>query len=153
VLVAIDTSVFVAWTVAAHPFHERTKPWFEAIHAGAFDGVACAHALAELYSVLTKIPMGMSQSEAQLTVANLPNQVRVVPLTVAGYQAAILRCAERGLKSGSVFDALHLVAAERAGADALLTLNPDDFTRLAWAESPRVVVPPDPPSADLLLLR
>jgi predicted nucleic acid-binding protein len=152
VLVAIDTSVFVAWTVAAHPFHERTKPWFEEIHAGRSTG-SRAPTPWQNSSVLTKIPMGMSQSEAQLTVANLPNQVRVVPLTVAGYQAAILRCAERGLKSGSVFDALHLVAAERAGADALLTLNPDDFTHLARPESPRVVVPPDPPSADLLLLR
>jgi hypothetical protein len=50
-----------------------------------------------------------------------------------------------------VYDALHLVEAERAGADLLLTFNPSDFLRLAEGEKPKVVVPPDPPSIDVSL--
>jgi len=52
----------------------------------------------------------------------------------------------RALKSGAVFDALHLIAAERARADALLTFNPNDFSRLAQGERPKIVVPSAPPA-------
>jgi hypothetical protein len=72
-----------------------------------------------------------------------------MPLTVGAYQAAIDRCAERSLKSGSVFDAIHLIAAERRAAGVLLTFNPEDFARLREGDSVRIVVPPDPPSIDL----
>lgn len=65
------------------------------------------------------------------------------------YLAATQRCASRGLKSGVVYDALHLVEAERAGADVFLTFNPSDFERLAVGLKPRIVVPPDPPSTQL----
>jgi len=112
----------------------------------------CAHALAELYSVLTKIPEGLSPAAARLTVANVPNRVRVVPPTIGAYQAAIDRCAQRSLRSGSVFDALHLVAAERKGAAALITFNRDDFARLSQGDTLRIIVPPDPPLVDFTVL-
>ena len=59
------------------------------------------------------------------------------------------RCASRGLKSGVIYDALHLVEAERTGADVFLTFNPSDFERLAAGSKPRIVVPPAPPSTQL----
>jgi hypothetical protein len=55
------------------------------------------------------------------------------------------RCSDRGLRSGAVYDALHLVAAERWGADLFLTFNTHDFTRMALAPGPRIAAPPDPP--------
>jgi predicted nucleic acid-binding protein len=45
----------------------------------------------------------------------------------------------------AVFDALHLLAAERQRVDAFATFNPSDFERLVTEDSPRIVVPPDPP--------
>lgn len=157
VLVAIDTSVLVAWTVAKHPFHARTKPWFEAIHRGELDAVACAHALAELYSVLTKIPEGLTPAAARVAVMNIPDRIRVLPLTPSAYQVAVNRCAERcllaPLRAGSIFDALHLVAAERKGASVLLTFNPDDFMRLSEGGTPKVISPPEPPSIDVTAWR
>jgi hypothetical protein len=47
------------------------------------------------------------------------------------YNEALQRCTDRGFASGVVFDALHLVGAEHAGADALVTFNGADFLRLA----------------------
>jgi hypothetical protein len=44
-----------------------------------------------------------------------------------------------GLRSGAIFDALHLVAAERAEVDALLTFNLKDFLR--FSPSIRVEAP------------
>ena len=55
----------------------------------------------------------------------------------------------RTLTSGVVFDALHLVTAEEAGAHAMLTFNHADFVRLTDVGSPPIVVPPDPPAVAL----
>ena len=71
--------------------------------------------------------------------------------TTQTYVAAIERCSSRSLKSGAVYDALHLVEAERAGADLMLTFNPSDFLRFAEGEKPKVVIPPDPPSINVSL--
>ena len=145
-LVAIDTSVLVAGTIAAHESHAPAMQWLDAIDRGEVKAIVSTHALAELYGVLTRIPRGLSPAEAQVTVSNLPNRMRVVPLTVGAYMAAIERCGSRALKSGVIFDALHLIAAERSGAQALLTFNASDFTRLARDESLKIVVPSAPPA-------
>lgn len=113
--------------------------------------MVCGHALAEMYSVLTKLPNGLSPPEALVVVGTIGSQVRVIGPTTQTYVAAMERCSSRSLKSGAVYDALHLVEAERAGADLLLTFNPGDFLRFAEGEKPKVVVPPDPPSLDLPL--
>ena len=149
-LIALDTSVLVAGALEDHPFHARAWIWHQAIHRGEVQGMVCGHALAEMYSVLTKLPNGLSPAEALVVVGTIGSQLSVVGPTAQTYVAAIERCSSRALKSGAVYDALHLVEAERAGAD-LLTFNPSEFLRLAEVERPKVVVPPDPPSFELPL--
>ncbi|WP_165372946.1 type II toxin-antitoxin system VapC family toxin [Sorangium cellulosum] len=73
----------------------------------------------------------------------------VRPVDPAVYDEAHQRCTDRLLSSGVLFDALHLVAAEHAGADALATFNGSDFLRLTAPTSPRIVIPPDPPAVTL----
>jgi predicted nucleic acid-binding protein len=70
----------------------------------------------------------------------------VVTLAPQVYLDAMDRCASKGLRSGAVFDAIHLAAAEGAGVGALVTFNLVDFTRLATAASPKILAPPDPPA-------
>jgi len=111
--------------------------------------MVCAHALAEVYSVLSKVPGGLSPAAAGVLVSRIARQVRVIAPVPESYLAATERCASRGLKSGVIYDALHLIEAERAGADIFLTFNPSDFGRLAAGTKTRIVVPPDPPSSQL----
>ena len=148
-LLAIDTSVIVAGALAGHVFHPRAVVWQSAIHRGEVQAMVCAHALAEVYSALSKIPGGLSPAAARVLVSRLARQVRVLAPLPESYLAATERCASRGLKSGVVYDALHLVEAERAGADVFLTFNLGDFERLVVGTKPRIVVPPDPPSSQL----
>ncbi|WP_437526494.1 hypothetical protein WME79_41075 [Sorangium sp. So ce726] len=65
------------------------------------------------------------------------------------YDEAMQRCTDRLLSSGVLFDALHLVAAEHVGADALVTFNGSEFLRFTAPSSPRIVIPPDPPEVTL----
>jgi predicted nucleic acid-binding protein len=83
------------------------------------------------------------------SVRRLRSILTLVPPTAHIYRTALARCTARRLASGIVFDALHLVTAEEAGADAMVTFNQADFARLTDTGSPRIVVPPDPPTVTL----
>lgn len=144
---ALDTSVLVAALVEAHRFHDRTRPWTEASTSGAVSAQCSWHALAETWSVLTRIPLDppISSTLAEVALSRLRDSVQPVELTADHYEIAMRRCADRGLRSGALFDALHLVAAESGQVDAFVTFNPVDFERLRTPSSPMIVVPPDPP--------
>jgi len=73
--------------------------------------MVCAHALAEVYSVLSKVPGGLLPAATRVLVSRLARQVRVLAPVPESYLTATERCASRGLKSGVIFDALHLVEA------------------------------------------
>ena len=148
-LIAIDTSVLIAGALEGHAFHPRAFVWQQAIHRGELQAMVCAHALTEVYSVLTKVPNGLSPAEARVVVSTIRRRVRVVVPTLQTFLAAIERCSTRALRSGAVYDALHVVEAEREGASILLTFNRDDFTRLVDDDRIAIVVPPDPPSTDV----
>jgi predicted nucleic acid-binding protein len=78
-------------------------------------------------------------------VERLTQHIKPLSMTKALYRQAMRRCADRGERSGAIVDALHLVAAEASRSEVLVTLNPADFERLAGEQSPRIIVPPDPP--------
>ncbi len=149
--VAFDTSVIVAGTHEMHPNHERAIVWVDAVLDQSIVGMVTWHALAEIWSVLTRMPAParLTPEQAMRVVRRVQSVFQVCPTEPAAYDAALQRCTDRGFTSGVVFDALHLVSAEQTGADALLTFNGADFLRLVSSTSPRIVVPPDPPNAAL----
>jgi len=151
VKVAFDTSVLVAALVEPHPLHGRAICWLEAANTGKFAGECTWHALAETWSVLTRLPITppVAPPLAEVAIERLTQTIEAVELRATTYRAAVRRCAERGLRSGVLFDALHLLAAEERGADLLVTFNAADFHRLARDAGPRIVVPPDPPAVHL----
>lgn len=139
--VAIDTSVLVAAVVAAHPKHAVARPW---LAAGADrERIVCWHGYAETWSVLTAMPLEprLSGESARTVLERLRRNVRFVAPTQRSYLAAAERCAARGLRSGAIFDALHLVVAEHADAEQLITFNLREFERLSEPTSPAIVAP------------
>ncbi len=141
--VALDTSVLIAALWAQHPAHGRAAPWLLDAGSDEHERTVCAHALAETWSVLTRMPVSprIPVSSAAAAVDRIAAAVCVESVDAPLQRAAIQRCVERGLAGGVLHDALQLLAAERAGVDALVTLNARDFERLRSTDSPRVLVP------------
>jgi predicted nucleic acid-binding protein len=146
VKVFFDTSVLVAALTRAHPHHARALVWVEAC-GESIEGLVSWHGLAELWSVLTRLPVSppVPSALAERMVKRVQAKLKTVNVSVRAYRQSLKRCSERGLRSGAVFDALHLLTAEEAGADLLVTFNAEDFERLAAGARPPIVVPPDPP--------
>ena len=142
--ILFDTSVLVAAMVAAHPQHERSLPWLVRAKAGEFDWGVCSHTLAELYAVLSNLPVSPridALMARRMIYENVKSGAKMIALTPADYVHVIGALSELGMAGGVVYDALILRAARKMEADRLLTLNPRDFQRLSQTGGPEIVTP------------
>ena len=149
--VALDTSVIVAAVFEEHPHHLRASWWLRTRRN--LDRIASWHAYAEAWAVLSALPIEprVSGEVAAAVLDRLRRRLAFVAARSTTYPSAGARCNARGLRSGAVYDALHLVTAEVESASLFLTFNVEDFTRLAEPDGPRIVAPPDPPGMPAML--
>ncbi|HWN43978.1 MAG TPA: PIN domain-containing protein [Thermoanaerobaculia bacterium] len=139
--VLFDTSVLVPAVVQAHSMHERALPWLMRVQSGEIELALSCHGLAELYSTLTRLPVTPRITPARATqlVLDISALARhVVPLVQEDYLSTILRISSMGLSGSLIYDALIARAAEKAGAEHLLTFNESHFRRV-WPEGDLLV--------------
>ena len=142
--ILLDTSILVAAMVEAHPRHTSALPWLQRAKNQADTGLVAAHSLAELYAVLTTLPVQPRITPAvaqQLIQHDVFDILEVVPLSAGDYARVIKQLAEHGIVGGATYDALIVQAAVKAGADQILTLNERDFRRVSPDLAGRVVTP------------
>jgi predicted nucleic acid-binding protein len=142
--VLFDTSVLVASMVEAHPMHDRSRPWLTRAKRGEVELAVSAHSIAELYAVLSSLPLRpriSPHTATQLIKENLFAGAEIVPLSADDYCQVISDLAVRGFSGGITYDALMAHCADKAGAERLLTLNPADFERVWPSGRDRIAVP------------
>lgn len=116
-MITADTSVVVPALLDWHDHHAVARP------ATADVDALPAHVLAETFSVLTRLPHGLSLTPADaadLVLDAFPGR----PLTLSGdgHRRLLRALAAAGVRGGSIYDGV--VAATAAEADAeLLTLD------------------------------
>jgi predicted nucleic acid-binding protein len=135
--VFFDTSALVTAVVDQLPNHETALACYTRFaqpRRGSPKAVCSTHALAECYASLTALPLArriQPAEAARLIEANFLEHLEAIPLSAADYKAVLVRVASLGLRSGAIYDALHVRCAERAGCDRIITYNTVDLTRLA----------------------
>lgn len=142
--ILFDTSVLVAAIVEAHPMHIRALPWLQRARAGEFDFMVATHSLAELYAVLTTLPVKPRMSPAiawRLVHENVETLARLVPLSPSDYRYTVKRMADLGLTGVIIYDGLIARAAQKSKVERLLTFDADDFIRI-WPEGKSVLFIP-----------
>ena len=139
-----DTSVIIAALVESHPMHDRAFPWLRQAKANEFEFVVAGHTLAELYAVLSTLPIKprISPLVAQKLIhENIEVSANIVSLTSLEYSTTIKRLSELGLVGGIVYDALIAKVAEKSKVERLLTLNIKHFKRV-WPEGDSIIAMP-----------
>jgi predicted nucleic acid-binding protein len=135
----LDTSVILASLDADEPHHAAC----DKLLAGGGHQVY-VHALAETFAILTggrharRLPPAQA---AQLIEDSVLPFVQIVHLTGRETMSALAQSERRGARGGAIYDLLHLWAARKAGAQALLTLDLRDFQALAMAGDPEIRLP------------
>lgn len=140
-LLALDTSVAVPLLVATHTEHAMVTRWW-----GGKTVALSGHALAETYSVLTRLPGDLRLSGED--AARLISSRFAPPLLLSTEVGRRLpgRLAELGIAGGAVYDALVAMAAlehstplatrdararetyERVGVEVMLVVDPQTGT-------------------------
>ena len=109
--VAVDTSVAVPLLVRSHNHHEAVVCWWN-----GQDVALCGHALAETYSVLTRLPGDARLAPAD--AARLLDARFSAPLVLSSSRTRKLpgTLSRLGIAGGAVYDALVALAAREHGA-------------------------------------
>lgn len=139
-----DTSVIIASLVETHPMHKRAFPWLKKAKSDEFELVVAGHTLAELYAVLSTLPIKPRISPAvswRLINENVAAIGKIISLTPAEYRSVIKQIAESGLSGGIIYDALIAKVAQKSNVKRLLTFNSDHF-KLAWPEGENLIFSP-----------
>ncbi len=142
--VLFDTSVLVAAIVEPHPMHSRAFPWLRKAKAGEFDLIVASHTVAELYAVLTALPVKpniLPGPALRLINENVITLAKVVSISSADYISTIKNMAELSLSGGIIYDALIVKVARKLSVDRLLTFNANDFKRV-WPDSETTIYIP-----------
>lgn len=128
----LDTSVLVRGLVEGLSDHRRARSYLDRAHRGEARIAVATHALAELFATLTALPTRPRHrpADAKALIDSAARHLQIVDLEADDYTVAIDRMAELGLSSGSIYDALHVRAAEKTEAAELVTFNGNDFRRM-----------------------
>lgn len=106
---AVDTSVAVPLLVASHRQHAMVAKWAKGRELGL-----SGHALAETYSVLTRLP-GDARVDPADAVALIDDNFEAVPLGARAARTAHREFAARGIAGGATYDGLVALAARERG--------------------------------------
>lgn len=125
-----------------HPKYSQSLPWLQRIKAEEIQGIS-THTLAELYAVLTRLPLSQMivPALAQHLIEENLDKFQTVVLTAEDYQTTLVRLVRLNIVGGSIYDGLIAQAALKAKVDILLSLNPKHFTRLGDDVAQLVQVP------------
>ena len=139
--ILFDTSVIIAGLVESHPMHKKAFPWLKKAKAEMFESMVASHTIAELYAVLSTLPIKPRITPLvawKLINENIEPNCKVIPLSAGEYKSVIKQVSELGLAGGIVYDALIAKAAQKSKVERLLTLNIDHFNRV-WPGGDTIV--------------
>jgi predicted nucleic acid-binding protein len=142
--VMLDSSTLIAAMLPDHVHHQAAHVWLSRAKKGAFEFFVSAHSLAEVYSVLTRLPRTppiLPGDAWQLLHQNVCACATIVALDGKQYSELIDELSRQGIGGGPVYDAVIAKAAESAGVDQLVTVNEAHFTKVWPAGASRIVSP------------
>jgi predicted nucleic acid-binding protein len=135
--------VIVAGILTDHQMHSVCRLWLNRAKNLEFQPLLSVHSLAEVYSVITRLPKPyrVSTEVAQRLMVDNLARFEQVELTRADYELVLADVVRLGITSGGVFDALFGRAAIVGQADSLLTFNAKDFVRLGESIAALIQIP------------
>jgi predicted nucleic acid-binding protein len=136
-----DTSVLIAAFWGGHIHH---PPSVKRFGTAQKKHSACGvHSLAEVYAVMTALPVKplIPPEQGLLFVEEVRARLTPISLTEEEYFATIQNAAARGFTGGRIYDALLLACASKSKAQSIYTWNIKHYQALAPDLSSRILAP------------
>jgi predicted nucleic acid-binding protein len=135
----LDSSVLVAGLVSNQTAHDDSSGQMNQPERFVF-----VHALNETFATLTGGSLGFrvdATLAAELIQERVVQRMTVVVLDEVETITALREARKHGVRGGAVYDYMHLVAARKAGVEAIVTLNSGDFHHIIRDGDPAVQLP------------
>jgi len=132
--VFLDTSVLISAVLKQHIFHERSFAVLDGVLCQKTEGLISSHSLAEMYSVLTRLPSPYRHTPEQALLSieeNVLKYFKTIGLLGSEYAAFLREATASGVQGGAIYDALLLKCAVKSNADRIYTLNLKHFQTIA----------------------
>jgi len=131
--IMLDTTCLVAAALPQHEHHAVTLADLSRRRADRHVFVISAHALAEAYAVLTRLPPPhrVSPADALAVLDRNWASLEIVALTGAECWRVLREHAASGVGGGRIYDGQIAACARKAKADEILTWNVRHFDRAA----------------------
>lgn len=128
-----DTNGLIASVCDWHDHHARTHAEVQRRARAGEELVLAAHSLAEMYSVLTRMPppYRVPGEDALSLIEGNWSDTPTVQLTARDTWDAVRSAQRRGVRGGQMYDALIATTALKAGASVILTWNRRNFEPFA----------------------
>jgi predicted nucleic acid-binding protein len=136
-----DTSVLVPSFWSEHIHHRAS---IQRLTAAQKNHSACGvHSLAEVYAVMTALPVKplIPPEQAVLFIEEICERLTVVALSAEEYPAVIQSVAAAGFSGGRIYDALLLACAAKCKAEIIYTWNLKHFQALAPHAAAKIRTP------------
>jgi predicted nucleic acid-binding protein len=136
-----DTSALLPVFLEDHRHHEQSHKAFLA--ANKKQSCCAAHSLAEIYSVVTRLPgkHRLSGDQALLFLEDVNARLSLISLSGEEYFLAAKMAAARGIVGGTFYDALIVYCAQKAEAELIYTWNLKHFQQFGPEISRRLRAP------------
>ncbi|WP_016950700.1 PIN domain-containing protein [Anabaena sp. PCC 7108] len=127
-----DTNILVSAMIEAHPNHSISLPWIQKVRNKSISGYISTHSIAELYAVITRLPLPKPLSTQQVhdIIINNIASFHTVDLESADYLQVLKNVTHLNITGGGIYDAIIAQTAIKANVDILLTFNSKHFIRL-----------------------
>lgn len=137
----LDTSVLVAAFWEDHPNHKKSLDLF--YEARKQEASCAVHTLAEVYSVMTRLPVKalLNPEQVLLFLQEMRERLTVIALEENDYYSILQQAAEKGILGGRIYDALLLRCAVKAEADTIYTWNLKHFQHISPDLADRIQTP------------
>jgi predicted nucleic acid-binding protein len=136
-----DTSVLIAAFWGGHAHHVAS---LRCLAAADRKHSSCGvHSLAEVYAVMTSLPVTplLPPEQVMLFVNEVRSRLTPISLDEKEYLQTVQNCVDRGMTNGRVYDALLLGCAAKCSAQSILTWNLKHFQSIAPALASRIRTP------------
>lgn len=133
-IIFFDTSVLVAACVQSHPHYTQAHPALLRITSKQDRGFISQHSIAEVFAVLTRLPIQPRIHPVEATrilTGNILPHFEIMPLVHTDYLKAVQIMAQNGLIGAKIYDVLLVQTAISSGAERIYTFNVVDFRLLA----------------------
>ena len=140
-----DTTVLVAASEHSHPHYAQARPALLRVAVGQDKGFMALHSIAEVYAVLTRLPVRPRihpVEAARIVTENILPHFEVVTLGPEDYLEALTTMASGGWSGAKIYDVLLLRCAARCAVERIYTFNLRDFKQLAPASLQEIICAP-----------